>query len=75
MPCCTGAIGGGELYGDGESNSVITYVTCLGNESSILECSFNKSLDDIECGDLQDAHVICQGMTILNHFTLNHVCI
>ena len=60
--CVSGAIGGGESYGDREDNAVVTYITCDGTESSLLNCSFNSSDFGIDCGQLKDAHVVCQGM-------------
>ena len=60
--CVSGAIGGGESYGDRQSNTAVTYITCDGTESNLLNCSFNSSDTGIECGLLKDAHVVCQGM-------------
>ena len=60
LMCSSGAIGGGEIYGDGEHNSVIKFVYCDGNETELVDCTFNTSGVD-ECGPLQDAHVVCQG--------------
>ena len=61
---CTGAIGGGEFYGDRMVHSVLKFVTCEGSEQSLLNCPHNTSGLDAanDCGDIQDAHVVCQGI-------------
>jgi len=62
LPFCTGAIGGGETFGDGIDNAIITHITCEGDETDLLSCPFNTSSTGIECGSIKDAHVVCQGM-------------
>ena len=57
-----GAIGGGESYGDRESNTALTYIACGGMEPNLVNCSFNTSAIGINCGLIKDAHVVCQGM-------------
>ena len=53
---CLGAIGG---RGGTESfGSVLSRVTCLGEESAILECSV---LYTVECLSEEIATVVCQG--------------
>ena len=56
----SGAIGGGETYGDDRRNSVVKDVACNGTESRLLNCSFEMAGSD-DCGALKDAHVVCQG--------------
>ena len=43
-------------------NSVVTHITCVGNEANILDCPFNSSGIGVDCSELQDAHVVCQGI-------------
>ena len=68
MHCSSGAIGGGETYGDRENNAVVTYITCDGTELHLLDCEFNSSSIGIDCGQLKDAHVVCQGMCMYIDF-------
>ena len=58
-----GAIGGGEQFGDGVRNSVLTGVKCNGTEDNLFHCVFNASGVSVasDCGALKDAHVVCQG--------------
>ena len=54
--CCLGAIGG---RGGAETfNTILTEVNCLGNESSLLECSTMTEA----CASQEIATVICQGI-------------
>ena len=45
-----------------EGGDMETERTCDGTESSLLNCSFDSSGIGIDCGQLKDAHVVCQGM-------------
>lgn len=57
----TGAIGGGEIFGDSQKNAVLGGVYCNGTEENLLSCVFNISGSDVdECGASEDAHVVCQ---------------
>ena len=38
---------------------LITDLGCVGNETSILDCSFNQS-PDTSCGAFEEAGVVCQ---------------
>ena len=55
----TGALGGGALFPTVNRPTVLTDVTCSGNENSLLDCS---QIRNNECGDLDDAYVVCQGL-------------
>ena len=39
----------------------MTSITCVGNELNLLDCPYNQSGVGVECGIIQDSHVVCQG--------------
>ena len=51
------------VFGDNTGSTVLNSVTCSGNETRILDCSYLTS-DSIICSD-HSAAVVCQGLTIL----------
>ena len=59
VPLLAGAIGG--RGGAETSNTVLTMVDCMGNESTIQDCS---SIETTECTSQEIATVICQGTYI-----------
>ena len=75
MPIHVGAIGGGERFSDGINNTIIYQIFCTGNESKWSNCSYTIETNDLVCGDIQDAHVVCQGMELLEISMMYiHVC-
>ena len=60
------------VFGDNTGSTVLNSVTCSGNETRILDCSYLTS-DSIICSD-HSAAVVCQGLTIFKIYCCN-VCI
>ena len=48
------------VFGDNTGSTVLNSVTCSGNETRILDCSYLTS-DSIICSD-HSAAVVCQGL-------------
>ena len=60
------------VFGDNTGSTVLNSVTCSGNETRILDCSYLTS-DSIICSD-HSAAVVCQGLTIFKIYCCN-MCI
>ena len=56
--------------------SIIIYkIFCTGNESKWSNYSYTIETNDLVCGDIQDAHVVCHGMELLEISMMYiHVC-
>ena len=70
----TGAVGGRETFGDGLDNAILRNIGCVGNESQLLNCSHSSSGSAVECGSIEDAHVVCQGVCSVCNPSHNYVC-
>ena len=57
------------VFGDNTGSTVLNSVTCSGNETRILDCSYLTS-DSIICSD-HSAAVVCQGLTIFKIYCCN----
>ena len=53
------AAAGGGTFPMGNGTIMLTGVMCFGNESSLLECTAQRS--DISCNHMEDAGVYCFG--------------
>ena len=47
----------GALYGSGNGSIILDVVSCLGNESRLVDCPSNPNMN---CNHSQDASVLCQ---------------
>ena len=60
--CCylfSGAIAGSEaVFGEPNLPAVLSLVNCTGLEEGLVDC---PSSNDMECGQFDDADVVCQG--------------
>ena len=73
MLSCLGAVADrSEIFSDVSLFTLITDISCTGNEYSILECSTNQ-MDEHSCGPNEDAGIICQSnYTKYSQLLFNH---
>jgi hypothetical protein len=74
MLCFSGAVQETEAshFGPVSTDFLINKVSCRGNETNILDCSFSKTH---QCGANEGAGVVCQGKVyIVNALMLCSLC-
>ena len=54
---------GNAVFGEGRNHSILLdQLVCTGNESSLLECTFDEEIGSHNCDHSEDAGVRCEGM-------------
>ena len=59
---CAGAIAvTSGIFSDDSQSPIVSGVQCTGSETDLLSCSHSNVIDRSNCGNHDDAGVVCQG--------------